>query len=84
MDVNLEAEFKQLLNCDNKEIANLGERAKEIKTMYENKEISDTEFKELVDDLRLSEHIADAANDMAIKSASVKVFDVLRSMASAI
>ena len=22
MDVNLEAEFKQLLNCDNKEIAN--------------------------------------------------------------
>ncbi|SVE28953.1 uncharacterized protein METZ01_LOCUS481807 [marine metagenome] len=52
--------------------------------MYENKEISDTEFKELVDDLRLSEHIADAADDMAIKSASVKVLDILSKMASAI
>ena len=52
--------------------------------MYENKEISDTEFKELVEDLTLSEHIADAADDMAIKSASVKVLDILSKMASAI
>jgi|TARA_R110000824_G_scaffold77497_3_gene195950 hypothetical protein len=84
MDVNLEAEFKQLLNCDNKDIANLGERAKEIKAMYENKEISNAEFKELVNDLKLSEHIADAADDMAVKSASVKVLDILSKMASAI
>jgi hypothetical protein len=84
MDVNLESEFKQLLNCDNKDVADLGQRAKEIKTMYENKEISDTEFKELVEDLTLSEHIADAADDMAIKSASVKVLDILSKMASAI
>ena len=84
MDVNLESEFKQLLNCDNKDVADLGQRAKEIKTMYENKEISNTEFKELVEDLKLSEHIADAADDMAIKSASVKVLDILSKMASAI
>ena len=84
MDVNLETEFKQLLNCDNKDIANLGERAKEIKAMYEDKEISDGEFKELVNDLKLSEHIADAADDMAVKSATIKVLDVLSKMASAI
>ena len=84
MDVNLETEFKQLLNCDNKDIANLGERAKEIKAMYEDNEISDGEFKELVNDLKLSEHIADAADDMAVKSATIKVLDVLSKMASAI
>ena len=84
MDVNLETEFKQLLNCDNKDIANLGERAKEIKAMYEDKEISNGEFKELVNDLKLSEHIADAADDMAVKSATIKVLDVLSKMASAI
>ena len=84
MDVNLETEFKQLLNFDNKDIANLGERAKEIKAMYEDKEISDGEFKELVNDLKLSEHIADAADDMAVKSATIKVLDVLSKMASAI
>ena len=66
---SVDVKLAELIGCNNVNAVAFAKQAAELKTLVESRAISRNEYDELVDDLKRTQVIANAADDQAIKSA---------------
>jgi hypothetical protein len=60
--------LQELSDSNNSKVANWAKDVLELKLSYETKRISESEYKELMQDLVHSKNISDSADDLAVKT----------------
>jgi hypothetical protein len=66
---SVDVKLAELIGCNNVNAVAFAKQAAELKTLVESRAISRNEYDELVDDLKRTQVIANAVDDLAIKSA---------------
>jgi hypothetical protein len=66
---SVDVKLAELIGCNNVNAVAFAKQAAELKTLVEGRAISRNEYDELVNDLKRTQIIANAADDLAIKSA---------------
>lgn len=80
----VDVKLAELIGCDNANVVVFAKQAAELKTLVESGAISKNEYEELVNDLKRTQVIASAADDLAIKSAIHEVLVGIESAATAL
>jgi|TARA_R110002126_G_scaffold149319_1_gene295271 hypothetical protein len=75
--LNIEQELKEWMNNSNTELANWAQDVNDLKEQHANGELADDEYKELLEDIKRSEKISKAADDLAVRSRANDVLDNL-------
>ena len=75
--LNIEQELKEWMNNSNTELANWAQDVNDLKEQHANGELADDEYKELLEDIKRSEKISKAADDLAVRSRANEVLDNL-------
>lgn len=65
----VDVKLAELIGCNNVNAVAFAKQAAELKILIESQTISRSEYEELVNDLKRTQVIASAADDLAIKSA---------------
>ena len=68
-------ELQEWVGNNHSELADWAKEAENYTAMFENKEISEDEYKELMGDLKHSKAISDAADDLAVRSKANEMLD---------
>ena len=76
-DMNVEQELEEWVGNDNTKLANWAEDVLNLKKQHANGALSDDEYKELLEDIKRSEKISQAADDLAVRSRANEVLDNL-------
>jgi polyhydroxyalkanoate synthesis regulator phasin len=80
----VDVKLAELIGCNNTNVVAFAKQAAELKTLVESGAISKNEYEELVNDLKRTQVIASAADDLAIKSAIHEVLVGIESAATAL
>ena len=80
----VDVKLAELIGCDNVNVVAFAKQAAELKSLVESKDITKGEYEELVNDLKRTQVIASAADDLAIKSAIHEVLIGIENTASAL
>ena len=75
--INVEEELKEWMTNDNTELADWATDVANLKEQHANGELADDEYKELLEDIKRSEKISKAADDLAVRSRANDVLDNL-------
>lgn len=82
--MSLQANIKELYGHTSPSVQRFANQAAELQQLLETKQISKSEFDELVRDLERSKAINEAAGDLALKSAIHETIMGLKNLAGAI
>ena len=82
--MSVESKLAELIGCDNANAVKFAKEAVELKTLVETRAITKIEFDELINDLKRTQVIASAADDLAIKSALNEVLVGIENAATAL
>jgi hypothetical protein len=82
--MSTQSKIDELIGCGNASAVNFAKQAAELKTLVESRSISRVEYEELVGDLKRIKTIAEASDDLAIKSAVHEVLIGLENTALAL
>lgn len=81
---SIDVKLAELIGCNNVNAVSFAKQASELKTLVESRTISRVEYEELVNDLKRTQIIAGAADDLAIKSALHEVLVGIENLATAL
>jgi len=70
-------ELKEWVGNNNTELADWAKEAENYTNMFKGGELSEDEYKELMEDLKHSKAISDAADDLAVRSKANEMLDNL-------
>ena len=81
---SVDVKLAELIGCNNANAVAFAKQAVELKTLVESRAIGRGEYEELVNDLKRTQVIASAADDLAIKSALHEVLVGIENAATAL